>query len=145
MYPSDFLTASKKFVHVYEAFCAPVCKKYHLNQSDLDLLLFVANNPAHNTAKDICGIRGIKKAIVSVTTERLVQKGLVTRGMDESDRRIQRLFLTEKCSPVIAAGREMQEKFFSSVTSGLTAEELRMYQMVSEKIRQKIISMEKEL
>lgn len=68
-------------MHVYESFCTPLCRKYQLNQSDLDLILFIANNPMYNTAKDVCEIRGIKKGIVSVTTERLVQSGYLIRKM----------------------------------------------------------------
>ena len=63
MFPSELLTANKKIMHVYESFCTPLCKKYQLNQSDLDLILFIANNPMYNTAKDVCEIRGIKKGI----------------------------------------------------------------------------------
>lgn len=37
MFPSELLTANKKIMHVYESFCTPLCKKYQLNQSDLDL------------------------------------------------------------------------------------------------------------
>ena len=107
MFPSELLTANKKIMHVYESFCTPLCKKYQLNQSDLDLILFIANNPMYNTAKDVCEIRGIKKGIVSVTTERLVQSGYLIRKNDIHDRRIQRLCLTEKCQPIIADGREM--------------------------------------
>ena len=100
----ELLTANKKIMHVYESFCTPLCKKYQLNQSDLDLILFIANNPMYNTAKDVCEIRGIKKGIVSVTTERLVQSGYLIRKNDIHDRRIQRLCLTEKCQPIIADG-----------------------------------------
>ena len=45
MFPSELLTANKKIMHVYESFCTPLCRKYQLNQSDLDLILFIANNP----------------------------------------------------------------------------------------------------
>ena len=38
MFPSELLTANKKIMHVYESFCTPLCKKYQLNQSDLDLI-----------------------------------------------------------------------------------------------------------
>lgn len=111
MFPSELLTANKKIMHVYESFCTPLCKKYQLNQSDLDLILFIANNPMYNTAKDVCEIRGIKKGIVSVTTERLVQSGYLIRKNDIHDRRIQRLCLTEKCQPIIADGRESRRIF----------------------------------
>ena len=137
MFPSELLTANKKIMHVYESFCTPLCKKYQLNQSDLDLILFIANNPMYNTAKDVCEIRGIKKGIISVTTERLVQSGYLIRKNDIHDRRIQRLCLTEKCQPIIADGRE--------ITAGLTDEELKLYQKLSEKIRDQVIKLEKEL
>ena len=45
MFSSELLTANKKIMHVYESFCTPLCRKYQLNQSDLDLILFIANNP----------------------------------------------------------------------------------------------------
>ena len=93
----------------------------------------------------VCEIRGIKKGIVSVTTERLAQSGYLIRENDSHDRRIQRLRLTEKCQPIIADGREMQTHFFTSVTAGLTDTELKLYQELSEKIRNQVIKLEKEL
>lgn len=145
MFPSELLTVNKKTMHIYEAYCTPVCKKYQLNQSDLDLILFIANNPMYNTAKDVCEIRGIKKGIISVTVERLVQNGYLTRENDRNDRRIQRLCLTEKCQPIISDGHKMQEDFFAAITAGLTETELSLYQALSEKICQQIIQLEKEL
>ena len=99
----------------------------------------------YNTAKDVCETRGIKKGIVSVTTERLVQSGYLIRKNDIHDRRIQRLCLTEKCQSIIADGREMQTHFFTSITAGLTDEEWKLYQKLSEKIRDQVIKLEKEL
>lgn len=78
----DFLTFWKKFVHVYEAFCASACKKHQMNQSSYDLILFLSNNPTLNTAKDVCEIRGVKKGIVSVTIDRLVSEGYLLREND---------------------------------------------------------------
>ena len=39
MFSSELLTANKKIMHVYESFCTPLCRKYQLNQSDLDLIV----------------------------------------------------------------------------------------------------------
>ena len=75
----------------------------------------------------------------------LVQSGYLIRKNDIHDRRIQRLCLTEKCQPIIADGREMQTHFFTSITAGLTDEELKLYQKLSEKIRDQVIKLEKEL
>ena len=63
MFPSELLTANKKIMHVYESFCTPLCRKYQLNQSDLDLILFIANNPMYNTVRMSVKPVGLKKAL----------------------------------------------------------------------------------
>lgn len=145
MLQRDYLTFSKKFMHVYESYCAASCRKYHLNQSSFDLILFLSNNPSLNTAKDICEIRGLKKGIVSVTIDRLVSECYLIRENDPSDRRIQRLFLTGKCDPIVRGGRQMQRQFFEAVTAGLSEEELNLFESLAQKIKQNIIEMEKEI
>ena len=62
--PSEFLTISKKFLHIYESYCVPICEKYQLKQNELDILLFIGNNPEFNTARDVCEIRKIKKELL---------------------------------------------------------------------------------
>ena len=145
MFPSDLLTTQKKFMYLYESFCIPLCKKYQLNQSDLDMMLFLANNPSYNTARDVCEIRGMKKGIVSVTTERLVKQGYLIRENDSADRRIQRLYLTKRCQEIVTEGKQMQRHFLEAITSELTEEEMLLYQKISDKIRTQIIKLEKEL
>ena len=145
MFPSDLLTTQRKFMYLYESFCIPLCKKYQLNQSDLDMMLFLANNPSYNTARDVCEIRGMKKGIVSVTTERLVKQGYLIRENDSADRRIQRLYLTKHCQEIVTEGKQMQRHFLEAITSELTEEEMLLYQKISDKIRTQIIKLEKEL
>ena len=75
MNPIDLIFISTKTMKAYEAFCQPVCKKFQLNQTSFDVLMFLANNPKYNTARDICEIRGIRTGIsgikrLSVTTVR---------------------------------------------------------------------------
>ena len=145
MFPSDLLTTQRKFMYLYESFCIPLCKKYQLNQSDLDMMLFLANNPSYNTARDVCEIRGMKKGIVSVTTERLGKQGYLIRENDSADRRIQRLYLTKLCQEIVTEGKQMQRHFLEAITSELTEEEMLLYQKISDKIRTQIIKLEKEL
>lgn len=141
----EFLTFWKKFVHVYEVFCSSACKKHQMNQSSYDLILFLSNNPALNIAKDICEIRGVKKGILSVTIDRLVSEGYLLRENDPNDRRIQRLFLTKKCDPIVADGRLMQKQYFAAITAGLSKEELDLFVTVTQKMKQNVIKLEKEL
>lgn len=141
----EFLTFWKKFVHVYEVFCSSACKKHQMNQNSYDLILFLSNNPTLNTAKDICEIRGVKKGIISVTIDRLVSEGYLLRENDSNDRRIQRLFLTKKSDPIVADGRLMQKQYFAAITAGLSEEELELFETVTQKMKQNVIKLEKEL
>ena len=145
MFPADFITMTQKFSHVYEFFCAPVCKKYELTQSAFDVMLFLANNPSYNTARDVCEVRGLKKGIVSVVTEQLVQRGYLVRENDPSDRRIQRLQLTDLSEPIVADGRTAQKKFMSGISAGLSEQELGQYRVITEKIRENIVEIERKL
>lgn len=145
MFPADFITVTQKFSHVYQSFCAPVCKKYNLSQSAFDLILFLANNPSFNTARDVCDIRGLKKGIVSVVTEQLVQGGYLVRENDPADRRIQRLLLTDSSISIVTDGRMAQRQFIKGISSGLSETELEQYRMITEKIKENIIEMERNL
>lgn len=56
-------------------------------------------------------IRKIKANLVSVNVDRLVQEGYLERRAVAGDRRKTQLLCTEKAQPVIARGREVQERF----------------------------------
>ena len=57
---------ANKMTQAYHIMLTPLCKEAGLPPLALDILLFLANNPEHNTAKDICRMRGHKSGIVSV-------------------------------------------------------------------------------
>ena len=46
--------------------------QYGLNQLEIDILLFLHNNPDCRTASDICRYRGLAKSNVSAAVERLL-------------------------------------------------------------------------
>lgn len=90
----------------------------------LDILLFLANNPEHNTAKDICRMRGHKPGIVSVHVERLVNDGLLERQEMPGDRRQTRLICTEQAQALIERGRQVQWQFGRRLLEGIPEEDL---------------------
>lgn len=142
---TDIVTVGKKLMHVYEGYCEPVCREFGVNQSTLDILLFLANHFEMNTAKDICGIRGMKKGIVSITLERLEKEGYVERRVDPTDRRIQRLYLTGRSRKIVAQGQRQQKKFYERLMSALTQEENERLRILTGKLKKQIDTMEKEL
>ncbi|MDY4693631.1 MAG: MarR family transcriptional regulator [Blautia sp.] len=139
MNPLRFVSFNTKAMKAYETICQPVCRKFGLNQTCFDVIMFLANNPAFNTAKDLWEIRGIRSGNASVAIEALVKRNLLKRQSDPDDRRIQRLILTEETGSIIEEGRIVQRKFEEQATKGLSEEERKVYRSISEKIQKNII------
>lgn len=134
MRATELLAAGRLLGNIYADFAAPICKKYGINQTCFDLIMFCANNPEHNTARDACELRGIKSGMASVAADTLIAKGLITRCDDPLDRRLRRLAPTDAAAPLIADGHKMQREFAASLTDGITEEELTAAEMTAAKI-----------
>ena len=102
---------SRKLALAYTTVCKPLCQKLKLPQTAFDILLFLANNPAYQTAADIVEVRKIKANLVSVNVDKLVRDGYLTREAVPGDRRKTRLLCTEKAQPIILQGRQLQSAF----------------------------------
>ena len=102
---------SRKLALAYTAVCKPLCQTLKLPQTAFDILLFLANNPAYQTAADIVEVRKIKANLVSVNVDKLVRDGYLTREPMPGDRRKTKLLCTEKAQPVIMQGRQLQSAF----------------------------------
>lgn len=76
---------------------------WQISPPEVRILLFLSCSPQSDTAKDVTFHCGMSKASVSGNVLKLVTRGLLTAEMDLSDRRFQRLTLTEQAEPVIDA------------------------------------------
>ena len=102
---------SRKLALAYTAVCKPLCQTLKLPQTAFDILLFLANNPAYQTAADIVEVRKIKANLVSVNVDKLVRDGYLTREPMPGDRRKTRSLCTEQAQPIILQGRQLQSAF----------------------------------
>ena len=103
----DILGKCKK---VYATHLEPLCKKWELTRSEVDVLLFLYNNPGHDRAADIVAHRGIAKSHVSLSVANLEQRQLLCRNFDPADRRAAHLELTEAGQKIAARARKLQDK-----------------------------------
>lgn len=117
------LETAKKFSLAYRQMCKPLCRELGLPQTAFDILMFLGNNPAYKTARDIVEIRRIKANLVSVHVDRLVREGYLERQQVPGDRRKTELLCTDKAQPVIVKGRLLQENFFEKLYDGMSREE----------------------
>ena len=119
----NLLLHGQKLKRAYDSVFRPVMARHGLTRNEVDVLLFLANNPGRDTARDICTYRKLKPAIVSFHVDKLAREGYLLRQAVPGDRRKCRLVPTEKAVPVIAQGRALQERFSRQLVRGLTAED----------------------
>ena len=82
---------ARNILQAYSARCKPLCKEIGMPQTAFDILMFLANNPEFDTARDIVETRYIKANLVSVNVESLVREGYLKREKSPGDRRKVRL------------------------------------------------------
>ena len=116
---SQLSAYSRRFADAYAAAMRPLAQETGLPQGAVDILLFLANNPGLDTARDICACRGLKPGIVSLNVENLTAGGYITRQSVPGDRRKCRLVCTPKAEPIFSRGRALQEAFFARMTEGV--------------------------
>ena len=91
-----------------------------LSQTEMDVLLFLHNNPDCNTARDMVHLRGLAKSNVSTALDSLRTRGLVESRPEENNRRVNRLFLLPAAAPLIEGLSRRQAQFFHALQQGLT-------------------------
>lgn len=122
-----YMESALKLSLAYTAKCKPLCQELGLPQTAFDILMFLANNPAHQTARDIVEIRKIKANLVSVNVEKLVQEGYLRRETVKGDRRKTLLLCTDRAQPIIRRGRLLQEAFFGLLLDGMDEETKKLF------------------
>lgn len=118
------IALGRKISNLYADLSAPLLREWGMNRTCFDVLLFCANQPEYNTARDLCEMRGLRSGNASVAVEALISGGYLTRTQDPDDRRKHRLVPADKAAGLIRAGREMQAHFTEALRAGITAEEL---------------------
>ena len=69
-----FWDKHKTITSYYELLSGEVCDRYGLTQMEYDILMFLHNNPQHNTAAEIVKIRKSTKSHVSTSLKDLENK-----------------------------------------------------------------------
>lgn len=137
-YFDSMLRARKGYARVLENVCEP----WDLTRNELDVVLFLANNPGMDRAVDIVNRRGLSKSHVSLSVSNLEARGLLTRQADPVDRRTVHLKLTPEAGEIARVGRAAQRAFFAQVYAGLTEEEIRFWQGILSKVSRNIQEMD---
>lgn len=129
-----FWDQHKTITSCYEMLSRKVCEKYQLTQMEYDILIFLHNNPRHNTAAEIVKIRKSTKSHVSSSLKNLESRDLVKRVQSTDNKKHIEIVLLETAIPIIEDGIKVQKEFAKTVLQGLTQEERRICTEVFNKI-----------
>lgn len=142
MLNAAFFVNGQQVFRLNEKVIGEVSREYGISRTELDILMFLANNSQYDTAKEIVENRMITKSCVSKAVESLVKKGYITTREDEADRRIIHLVLKEEADEVISLGMKAQENMAEKICSGIPAEDMeafnRTYEKIAENIKEKL-------
>ena len=87
---SQVYTYTRRILDAYAAVMQPLSAELDMAPNAVDILLFLANNPGLDTARDICTYRKLKPGIVSFHVDNLVREGYLparVHGQGGADRR----------------------------------------------------------
>ena len=115
-----FVQHYKKF---YTSQFEAAAARHGLNQLEIDILLFLHNNPDCRTASDICRYRGLAKSNVSKAVEHLRVMDLVTVSPAADNRRQRMLGFTPQAAMLVEELAAIQQAANAAVAADLTPTE----------------------
>lgn len=139
MLPLGFWEHQTAVKNVYARCVSEVCEHHGLTRVELDVLLFLANNPEHDTARDIVELRYLHKSQVSMALKNLEERGFLRGEYAAGNRKTVHLRLLEGAAQAaVADGRAAQEKFVSILLRGLEPEEIRAAEAFNQRVWENI-------
>lgn len=129
---------------LYAKCVGDVCSKHKITRMELDILLFLANNPRFDTATDMVELRYLSKSQVSAAIKTLEEGGLIRKEYADNNRKTAHLKICEAAFPIIADGKTAQEKFVSIMLQGLSSEEMECMKRCFQRMWENIDSYLKE-
>lgn len=109
---------------LYDRRMEPVAQRHQVTRMELDILLFLANHPAYDTASDIIRVRKLTKSHVSASVDSLVHRQLLERSHRDGNQKLVHLKVLPSACPLVEEGREAQKAFFQTVLKGFSPQEV---------------------
>ena len=131
---TQLLRVIQQFRRYYGRQFTELLARTGLSMREMHVVLFLANNPDCDTARDVAELRGLAKSQVSAAVDLLAERGLLDRLPDRADRRVVHLALTEAGAALARQGRQIQSACLEKLFSGLTPAETDRFQQLLEKV-----------
>ena len=131
---TNFLTNFRRTIKLYDTMLKETCGAYHLTMIEANIISFLYNNPGKDTAGDIVELRMLSKGNVSTAVEALIQKHLIEREQDKTDRRRIHLYLLPAAEPITNRISEIREQFSEEILFGFSEEERKQFEVLNDRL-----------
>lgn len=123
---------------LYGSMFAPLLARYGLTQTEADVLLFLANNPEYDTARDMVEHRHLAKSHVSASVDALAERGLLERFYRDGNRKTIHLRLTPQARPITEEGTHLQNRFGALIIAGFSEAEMLQLNALMRRMQQNV-------
>lgn len=131
---AQLIRLPRKFMKYYDRQFLPLLERTGLSMREIHVLLFLANHPGQDTARDVTELRGLAKSQVSQAVEVLAGRGILTRRADGEDRRVIHLDITEAGLPLAREAQAVQCACGKRLLAGLDEEERTVFLGLLERV-----------
>lgn len=129
-----FWEKRKVFTVLYDNKTKRICDKYKLTQMEYEILIFLYQNPHHNTATDIVNLRRLTKSHVSSALKALEEKEYIKRYHETNNSKTVYIELTPLSAPIVKKGLMIQADFLECLFDGFSEEEKKICHAFFERI-----------
>lgn len=124
--------------NMYTKIVYPVYSKFNLTYMEFSILMFLTNNPQHDTAAEIVKYLHFTKSHVSTSVQSLKERGFIVGEYQGQNRRSIHLRVLEAASEVIEEGLEAQKYFKQALYQDFTEEDFKMYFSLMQRIEKNV-------
>lgn len=107
--------------------------EYGIGSGQQFFLLHIASCPG-TSFQELAVTGGFDKATSTRAVKKLIEEGYVYQEIDEEDRRVRHLYVTEKAGPVLARTWEILEDWIDLLTKGFGEEEISQAECLLERM-----------
>lgn len=125
-----------RFGHIYYDKCL---SKLGIGGGQQVFLLIIKDHPGISQY-ELARKTRFDKGTIAKAVKKLEQMGLLTRMPDESDKRFNKLFITEASKPVILEAEKAAKSWVDIITEGMTNEEIILVEKYMKDISERAVS-----
>lgn len=138
----DGLSASK---YLYQSMLKPICEKHELTISEIQILMYLSNDPLKNTSRDISEKLHMKKSIVSISLKDLQDRGYIHSEHLADNLRSLHSYINEDALKVIEECKNVEKEYEKIVTKGFSKEEKDGFIEMLKRISMNVVAFKKEM